>query len=53
MSKIPLRVVQEIDPLVNLSNLDKRRYAAYIGGKTISYQPYLAPNVNNSTIQLK
>lgn len=52
LNVIPIEVIEQIDPIVNFSKLDKRQYNAFIGPQTVSYQPYLSPNVSNSTIQL-
>lgn len=52
MNIVPLQTVQEISPLVDVSMLDKRQYSVYNGGQQITYQQYLAQNVNNSSIQL-
>lgn len=54
MSKniLPLEVIQSYDPLIDISSLDKRMYEIYNGGSVISYQQYIAQNVNNSSIQV-
>lgn len=49
---VPLKSCEVIDPLVDLSNLDKREYGIFNGGQNVSWQPYLAQSVNNNSIQL-
>lgn len=49
---VPIAVCKSIDSVVNFEKLAKRQYAVTDCGSQVSYQTYLAQNVNNQTIQI-
>ena len=52
LNSVPLKVVLEKDPMVDVSQLDKRAYACIDAGQTVTYQRYICSNVSNSSLQI-
>lgn len=49
---VPIQVTEVVPALCDLEVLNKRQYAVLSGSQDVTWQPYLAQNVNSSTIQI-
>ncbi len=51
-NQVPLNIVKQVLPVVDLDALTRRKVGVVDGGSVISYQEYLSSNVNNASLQI-